>query len=64
MNVYICKRGRDMWEGALLIAAADEAEAARLFRMQEAEEPTRVRLLDDKVVATGEPRVLYDDDMR
>lgn len=64
-RVWICQRfdEEDTWQGALLVAAASASEAETLFLRAEGEPPGRVRRMVD-VWATGEARLLYDDESR
>jgi len=66
LNVYECRRfeqnGND-WMGALLIAARTEEQANSIFAEIEGE-PAKDTLLMDGVYASGDPRVIYDNDPR
>lgn len=69
LNVYICPRSLEIGgAGALIIAAHDPDEAERLYVAYEDGfypygEPGKITAMTG-VYATGEPRILYNDDAR
>lgn len=70
LQIYECRRWSDQgsefesWAGALIIAAESEAQAAAIFQKYDSREGPEQIVVWPSVTADGEPRVLYDDDMR
>lgn len=58
MKLFCCRRGKNRWEGSLLIYAASKEEAATIFYGEESEEPYSTKEI---VLEHG---ILYDDYMR
>ena len=66
LHVFVCRRWEhpvDDYRGALIIAAHDEAEAIATYLKHENETPEGIDVMIG-VFATGDARVLYDDEIR
>lgn len=66
LHVYVCRRWEteiDTWMGALIVAAHNEDEAVATCNRYEGIEFLHVEVMLG-VFATGETRVLYDDELR